>query len=91
VSGLINLGTVQTVDLRRPDGQLCNRLSKISLKFFLDLSHVWTMLPCHPDGRTSAARNFHIKASCVRIKGMVVRMVDLMHAISIYVARESGP
>jgi hypothetical protein len=49
------------------------------------------MLPCRPDGRTSAARNFHIEASRVRTKGMVVQTVDLMHAISIYDARASGP
>jgi hypothetical protein len=79
------------VDIRHPDGQLCVRLSKISLKFFLDLSHIQTVLPCSPDGRTSTARNFHIKASRVRTKGMVVRTVDLMHAISMYVARASGP
>jgi len=34
------------------------------------------VLPCCPDGRTSAARNFHIKASRVWTKGMVVRTVD---------------
>jgi hypothetical protein len=28
------------VDIRRPDGQLCDRLSKISLKFFPVLSRV---------------------------------------------------
>jgi hypothetical protein len=43
-------------------------------------------VPCHPDDRTSAAGNFHIKASCVRTKGMVDRTVDQMHAISISVA-----
>jgi hypothetical protein len=40
-------------------------------------------MPFHPDGRTSAARNFHIKASRLRTGGMVVQTVDLMHAISI--------
>jgi hypothetical protein len=44
-----------------------------------------------PDGRTSAARNFHMKASRVQTKGMVVWTVDQMHTISIYVARASGP
>jgi hypothetical protein len=76
-------GTVWTVDIRHPDGQLCNRLSKISLKFFPDLSPVRTVLPYRPDGRTSAARNFHIKALRIQTKGMVVRTVDLMHTISI--------
>jgi hypothetical protein len=49
------------------------------------------MVPYRLDGRTSAARNFHIKASRVWTKGMVVRTVDLMHAISISDARASGP
>jgi hypothetical protein len=49
------------------------------------------VVPCHPDGRTSAADNFHIKALRARSKGMVIRMVDLMHVISIYDARASGP
>jgi hypothetical protein len=79
------------VDKGRPDGQLYNQLSKISLKFFPDLSHFLTVVPYRPDGRTSAARNFHIKASRVQTKGMVVRTVDQMHAISISVARASGP
>jgi hypothetical protein len=43
-----------------------------------------------PDGRTSAASNFHTKVSHVRTKGMFVRTVDLMHAISISDARASG-
>jgi hypothetical protein len=68
---------------RRPDEQLCNRLSKISLKFFPDLSRVRTVLPCLPDDRTSATHNFHIMALHVRTKGMVTRTVDLMHSISI--------
>jgi len=49
------------------------------------------ILSYRPDGRTSVVRNFHIKASYVRTKGIVVRTVDQMHAISIYVARASGP
>jgi len=40
--------------------------------FFPVLSRVWTVLPRRPDGRTSTALNFHIKASRVRTKGMVV-------------------
>jgi hypothetical protein len=87
---LKNLGIVRTIDIRRPDGQLCYLFSKISLKFFPELSRVWTVLPCLPDGRTFTARNFHIKALPVRTIGMIVRTVDLMQAISIYVARASG-
>jgi hypothetical protein len=56
---------------------------QISQKFFPELSSVQKMLPCHPDGRTSAARNFHIKASRVQTIEHVVRTVDLMRAISI--------
>jgi hypothetical protein len=47
------------------------------------------VLPCHPDSRTLAVRNFHIKASRVRTIEHVIWTVDLMHTISIYVARAS--
>jgi hypothetical protein len=49
------------------------------------------VLPCRPDGRTSAASNFHIKALRVRTKVMVVRMLNQMHAISISDARAPEP
>jgi hypothetical protein len=49
------------------------------------------VLPCRQDDRTLAARNFHIKASCIRTKGLVFRTVDQMHAISISDARASRP
>jgi hypothetical protein len=68
---------------RCTDGQLCDRLSKISLKFFPDLSRVRTVLPCLLNDRTSATYNFHIKASHVQTKGMVARTVDLIQVISI--------
>jgi len=58
---------------------------------FLFFSRVRTVVPYHPDGRTSAATNFLIKASRIWTGGMVVRTVDLMHAISISNARASGP
>jgi len=61
------------------------------MKFFPNLSHIRTVLPYHPYSRTLAVSNFHIKASRVRTKGMVVQTIDQMHAISIYVARASGP
>jgi hypothetical protein len=68
---------------RRPDGRhkAFGRTTvwsafQILLKFFPDLSHIRTVLPCCPDGLTLAARNFLIKASRVRT-------VDMMHAISI--------
>jgi hypothetical protein len=82
---------------RRPDGRhkafgrTTVGLSKISLKFFLDLSRIRTVLPYRPVCHTFAARNFHIKASRIRTIGMVVRTIDLMHAISIYVAHTSRP
>jgi hypothetical protein len=49
------------------------------------------VLPCHPDSRTLAARNYHIEAWRFRTIGYVVRTVDLMHAISVYEARASEP
>jgi hypothetical protein len=49
------------------------------------------MLPYRPDGRTFAASNFHIEASRIRTRRMVVRTVDLMHAFSIFDTRASGP
>jgi hypothetical protein len=52
---------------------------QISLKLFPDLSCVRTVLPCLPDGRTLAVRNFHIKAWRVWTIGSVVETVDLMH------------
>jgi hypothetical protein len=61
------------------------------MKFFPDLSRVWTVVPFRSDDRTSTTSNFHIKTSRVRTKGMVVRTVDLMHAISISDARASEP
>jgi hypothetical protein len=64
---------------------------QISQKFFPELSRVWTVLPCRPNGCTLAARNFHIKAWCIRTMTSVVQTVNLMHAISIYEARKSGP
>jgi len=54
-------------------------------------SRVRTVRHCRPDGRTSAASNFHIEASRVRTGGTVVQTADLMHVISISNARTSGP
>lgn len=62
-----------------------------SQKFFPELSRVWMVLPCHLDGHTLVARNFHIKAWRVRTMTSVVRTVNLMHAISIYEAHAFGP
>jgi hypothetical protein len=53
------------------------------IEIFPELSRIQTVLPYRPNGRTLAARNFHIEA-------WRVRMIDLMHAISIYEACASG-
>jgi hypothetical protein len=45
------------------------KIQKISLKSFLFESRVRTVRHCRPDGRTSAASNFHIKLWRVRTKG----------------------
>jgi hypothetical protein len=77
---------------RRPDGQLCDRIFwKFRLKSFLFRSCVWTVRHWRPDGRTSAASNFHIRLSASGQRGMNVRMAILQHAISISVMRASGP
>jgi len=55
------------------------------------MSHVWTVVPYRLDSRTSAASNFHIEASHVQTRRMVVQTADLMHTISISDARTSGP
>jgi len=49
------------------------------------------VLLCRLDDRTLATCNFHIKAWGVWTIASIVRTVDLMHAISIYEARASGP
>jgi hypothetical protein len=49
------------------------------------------VLPCHLNGCTLAAPNFHIKAWHVQTMTCVVRTGNLMYAISIYEARASGP
>jgi hypothetical protein len=67
---------------RLPNRQLCDRLSKILQKFFLELSCIQTVLPYRPDSRTLAACNFHIKAWRVRTMTSVIQTVNLMHSIS---------
>jgi hypothetical protein len=52
------------VNLSRPDRQLCNRIFwKFRWKSFLFKSRVRTVRHWGPNGRTSAASNFHIKLS----------------------------
>jgi len=86
------------IPMRRPDGRhkvswrTTVRLAfQISQKFFLELSRVQTVLPWHPNSRTSASHNFDIKAWHVWTITSVVQTVNLMHAISIYEAHASGP
>jgi hypothetical protein len=83
----------------RPDsGPRPSRQTTVRPKFlkflwrsFLFESRVQTVRHWRPDGRTSAASNFHIKALRVRTGGTIVWTADLMHAISISDARASGP
>jgi hypothetical protein len=75
----------------RPDGQLCDQNYEIFAKNLSCLRATsGRVRHCHPDGRTSTASNFLTKASRVRTRGMAVRTVDLLHAISISVERASG-
>jgi hypothetical protein len=60
------------------------KFQKFRWRSFLFESRIQTVLPWRPDGRTSAASNFHIESSRVRTRRMVVRTVDLMQAISIF-------
>jgi hypothetical protein len=81
-SGLKYLGAVRTVDKRRLDGQLWDRLSKFCRKSFLNC-RVRTVLPYHPNSCTLAALNFHIKTWHVRTMKTIIRTGNLMHVISI--------
>jgi hypothetical protein len=42
-----------------------SEILKILLNIFPEMSSVRMVVPCHPDGHTSAASNFHIEASHV--------------------------
>jgi hypothetical protein len=77
----------------RPFGQTTvrSKFQKFHWRSFLFETRVRTVMPYRPDGRTSAASKFHIKASRVRTGGTVVRTTDLMYAIFISDAHASGP
>jgi hypothetical protein len=60
----------------RPDGRHKASGRTTVRSAFQNFAKILSCFEPHPDGRTSAARNFHIKASRVRTKGMVVRTVD---------------
>jgi hypothetical protein len=68
---------------RRPDGRHKASGQTTMWSAFQNFAEILSRFEPRLDSRTSAARNFHIKASHVRTIGMVVRMVDLMNAISI--------
>jgi hypothetical protein len=67
------------------------KFQKFRWKSFLFESRVRLVLAYRPDGRTFAASNFHIEASRVRTGRMVIRMANLMYAISISDARAFEP
>jgi hypothetical protein len=74
----------------RPDGQLQLPFQNSTESFHNKAAFGW----CCPSVQavcTSAARNNHNKALSVRTLEADVRMVELMHAISIYDAWSSGP
>jgi hypothetical protein len=76
----------------RPDGQQSDRIFwKFCRKSFMFKSRVWTVRHWRPDGRTSAASNFHIRLRASGPWGMNVRTAILQHAISITAMRASGP
>jgi hypothetical protein len=58
---------------------------------FQNLFEIFSCFEPRLEGRTFAVSNFHVKASRFRTNEMVVRTVDLMHAIFISDARASGP
>jgi hypothetical protein len=83
---------VRTVNLGRPDRQLCDRIFwKFCWKSFLFKIRVRTVRHWRLDGYTSAASNFHIRLSASGPRGMNFRKAILQHAISIYVMRASRP
>jgi hypothetical protein len=75
-----------------PDGQLWDRIFlKFRWKSFLFKSRVRTVRHWRPDGRTSAASNFHIRLRVSGPRGMNVRMAILQHAISKSAMHASRP
>jgi hypothetical protein len=90
-TAVICTDAVLTVNLSRPDGQLCDRIFwKFRSKSFLFKSLVRTVRHRRPDSRTSAASNFHIRLRASGPRGMNVRTAILQHAISISAMCESG-
>jgi hypothetical protein len=80
------------VNLGRLDGQQCDRIIlEFHWKSFLFKSRVRTVRHYRPDGRTSAASNFHIRLRASGPWGMNVRTAILQHTISISDMRASRP
>jgi hypothetical protein len=80
------------MNLGRSNGQQCNRIFwEFCWKSFLFKSLVWKVRHCCPDGRTSAACNFHIRLRASGPWGMSVQTAELQHAISIYAMRAFEP
>lgn len=65
----------------RPSGPTTMRpkFQKFHWKSFLFESCVQTVRHCHPDGRTSAASNFHIEAPRVWTRRLGFQTINLMH------------
>jgi hypothetical protein len=94
------MGVRQNIPRSRPDGEpwpsglttVRQDFSEISAeKSFLYKNIVRTgWLDC-PNGRTSAASNFHNRLRASGPWGRSVRMAKLQHAISISDVRASGP
>jgi hypothetical protein len=91
-TAVICIDAVRTVNLSRPNGQLCDRIfRKFRWKSFLFKSPIRTVRHWHLDGRTSAASNFHIRLRASGPMGKNVRTAILQHSISISAMRASGP
>jgi len=92
VTTVICTNAARTVNLGRPDRQLCDQNFWDFLWIsFLFKSRVRTVRHSRLDGRTSATSNFHIRLRASGPWGMNVRTAELQHAISISAMHASGP
>jgi hypothetical protein len=91
-TAVICTDAVRTVNLGRPDRQLCDRIFReFRWKSFLFKSRVRTVRHYRPDGCMSAASNFHIRLRASGSWGKNVWTAILQHAIYISDIRASGP
>jgi hypothetical protein len=79
------------VNLGHLDGQLCDRIFEIFAKNLSYWEPRLDEMTHRPDGRTSAASNFHIRLRSSRPWGMNVWTATLQHPISISDKLPSGP